>query len=80
MALPTLATTHKDRAACRVKVALGQRQRLADPQPSPPEHDDQPPKAQPFRTFPGAAHDSDDFLDTRRIRRVRPLFRGGRPQ
>lgn len=35
-----LALAHKDRATDRIEVGLGERERLADPQPGTPENDD----------------------------------------
>jgi hypothetical protein len=39
--LAALATAHEDRAAHAIKVALGKRERFADPQAGAPQHDDQ---------------------------------------
>ena len=65
-----LATPHQQRPAARVQVGLGERERLADPQAGPPQHDDQ--AAQPLAVHAVArlAHDGHDLLDRRRVGRV----------
>ena len=40
-AAAALAAAHEDRAAARVEVELGERERFVDAQPGAPEHDDQ---------------------------------------
>ena len=40
-AAAALAAAHEQRAAAGVEVGLGERERLVDPQPGAPEHDDQ---------------------------------------
>jgi hypothetical protein len=66
-AAATLAAPHQQRTAARIEVGLGERERLADPQPSAPQHDDQ--AAQPAAVDPvaGVAHHGDDLFDRRRI-------------
>ena len=61
-AAAALAAPYQQRAAARVQVSLGQRERLADPQPGPPQHHDQ--AAQPAAVDPvaGAAHHRHDLL------------------
>jgi hypothetical protein len=53
-----------------VKVGLGQRQRLVDPQPGAPQHDDQGTQAMPVTITPGLAHNGDDLINGRRVRGV----------
>src|SRR5215210_4327189 len=69
-AAAALAAPHQQRAAARVQVGLGERERLADPQAGSPQHDDQ--AAQPAAVYAvaRAAHHSDDLLDRGRIGRV----------
>ena len=66
----TLSSTDQNRAALAIKIGLSQRQRLTDPQPGTPEHDDDP--AQPHRLGPSPrrSHHRDDLLHGRRIRRI----------
>jgi hypothetical protein len=59
--------TQKDRAARLIEVALGQRERLADPQPRAPNHHDQPPQPQTMHAIACDTHDQHDLLHTRRI-------------
>lgn len=66
-ALAALAAAHEDRAAAAIKVTFGERERLTDPQPRPPQHDHQRAHPQPLRTRACAAHHADDLLDARRI-------------
>src|SRR4051794_40750262 len=65
-----LAATDQHGAPPRVKISLGERERLADPQPGAPEHDDQGAQAPPVDRLAGGAHDRDDLLDRGRVRRV----------
>jgi len=74
-----LAMTHQNRTADRVKIALGERERLRDPQPRSPQHDDQSAHPNALRAFPGAPHHRDDLLDTRRIRRIAKTLIPRRP-
>jgi len=37
---PPFAAAHQDRAAGRIEVALGERERFADPKAGAPEHDE----------------------------------------
>ena len=53
-----------------IKIGLGQRERLLDSQPRAPEHHDQGVDAMPMAIVPGLAHDRDDLIDRRRVRRV----------
>jgi hypothetical protein len=66
-ALIALAVPNEDRAAIGVKVALGQRESLADPQPRSPHHHDQAAQSQTMRAITGVPHDQHDLLDARRI-------------
>jgi len=54
--------THQDRAAVRIKVALGQRERLAYPKPGAPHDDDQPTQPLAVRAIARDAHDEHDLL------------------
>ena len=65
-----LTAPHQQRPAPRIEVGLGERERLADPQASAPEHDDQPAQPVAVDTVTGVAHHADDLLDRRRIRGV----------
>jgi len=74
-AFAALPKTDQDRAAARVKIALGQRQRLADPESRAPQHHDQRAHPQPLRAITRSPHHSDDLLDGRRISRIaQPLI------
>jgi hypothetical protein len=64
-ALAALAAPHQDRATGTVKIALRQRERLADPQARAPEHDDQAAQSVSGRAVAGCAHDPDDLLGRR---------------
>jgi hypothetical protein len=57
-----------------LKVGLGQRQRLADPQAGTPEHCDQPAQPHRLRPVPGGSHYGDDFLHGWRVRRIAETF------
>ena len=59
----------QDRPARFLEIGLDQRQRLIDPQPGPPQHNDQPVKAIAVPGMSGVAHDRDDLTDRRRISR-----------
>jgi hypothetical protein len=76
--LTALAAAHQDRAPHRVEVAFGQAEALADPQPSPPQDNDQATKPNAVDPVSGASHDSDDFLDARRIRWIAQTLIHGR--
>jgi hypothetical protein len=65
---------HKDRAPIKIKVALRQGDRLADPQPRAPHHHDQPSQPHTVRTIAGVTHDQHDLLDTRRISGIAHAF------
>src|SRR5215207_7131929 len=60
-----LAAPHQQRAAARVKVGLGERERLADAQTGAPQHDHQAAQPAAVDTVAGVAHDGDDLLDCR---------------
>ena len=62
-AAAALAAPHQQRAAARVKVGLGERERLADPQAGAPQHHDQAAQAAAVDAVAGAAHDGHDLLD-----------------
>jgi hypothetical protein len=64
-ALAALAAANKDCPAATVKIALSQRERLADPQARAPEHDDQAAQSVSGRAVAGCAHDPDDLLGRR---------------
>jgi hypothetical protein len=65
-----LAVTDEATAARAVEVALGQRERLADPQAGPPEDDHEGAGPQAVRRVARGAHDGDDLFDLRRIGRI----------
>ncbi len=71
-------SAHQNRSAVGVKVALGQRQRLADPQPGAPQHHDQAAEPDPVAILAGGAHDRDDLLHRRRVWRVPQATIAGR--
>jgi hypothetical protein len=64
-----LAVPDQDRAATLIKISFGQRERLLDPQPGAPEHDDQGGEAMAAASVPGLAHDRNDLIDRRRVSR-----------
>jgi hypothetical protein len=65
-----LAVPDQNRTATLIKIGLGQRERLLDPQPGAPEHDDQRVEAMTVAIVPGLAHHRDDLIDRRRVRGV----------
>src|SRR5215218_5223097 len=67
---PSLAVPNQNRSAPRVKVVLGERERLLDAQPGTPQHDDH--RAQPpaVTVIGGVAHHRDDLLHGRWVGRV----------
>ena len=76
-ASPALAAPYQQRAAARVQVGLGERERLVDPQAGSPEHDDQAAQPVAVHAVSGAAHHCHDLLDRRRVGRVAdPLVAG----
>lgn len=62
-AAAALASPHQLRAAARVQVGFGERERLADAQAGTPQHDDQAAQAAAVYTVAGVAHHGDDLLD-----------------
>jgi hypothetical protein len=56
-----LAAPHQQRPAPRIEVGLGERERLADPQASAPEHDDQPAQPEAVDAVTSVAHHADDL-------------------
>jgi hypothetical protein len=77
---PPLPRRTKDRATVRVEIALAERQRLLDTEPTAPEDADHGAQASAVAIISNLAHHGDDLLDRRRVGRVAPpLFRGGRP-
>jgi hypothetical protein len=75
---PALPVSDLDRAPDPVQIALGQRERFADPQPGAPQHDDHAAEPDPVGVIPGGAHDGDDLLDRWRVRRIAQSFVAGR--
>jgi hypothetical protein len=73
-ALIALAGADEQRAAIGVEVGLVERQRLADPQPGTPEHDDNAAQPDAVGTISGSAHHCDDLLHARRIRWIPKSF------
>ena len=69
-AASALAAAHEQRAAALIEIGLGERERLVDAQPGPPQHHDQAAQPAAVRVVAGRAHDRDDLLDLRRIGRV----------
>jgi len=69
-AAAALAATDQHGAPPPIKIGLSERERLADPQPGTPEHDDQGSQAPPVDRLAGGAYDRDDLLDGGRVRRV----------
>jgi hypothetical protein len=69
-AAAALAAPHQQRAAARIQVGLGERERLVDAQAGAPEHDDQAAQAAAVDAVAGVAHHGDDLLDRRRVRGV----------
>nr|WP_249019304.1 hypothetical protein [Conexibacter sp. S30A1] len=69
-ALAALALTHEDRPTDGVKVCFGERERLADSQAGAPQYDDERTESDPVGIVSRAAHDRDDLLDSRRVRRI----------
>jgi len=67
---PALPRRTQQRAATRIQVGLGERERLVDAQPGPPEHDDEAAQAPPVDAVARAAHHRHDLLDRRRIRGI----------
>jgi hypothetical protein len=75
--LPTataFAATCQNRAAGGVEVGLGEIERLADPQPGPPQDHDQRPQPGAIGTITRRAHHRDDLLHGRRIGGMAPAF------
>jgi hypothetical protein len=69
---------NKQRAAVAVEVGLVERERLADPQPCAPEHDDHAAQPDAVATITRRAHHRDDLLHGRRIRWIPKPFVPGR--
>ena len=69
-AAAALAAPHQQRAAARIQVGLGERERLADAQAGSPEDDDPATQPTTVDTVAGAAHHRNDLLDRRRVGRV----------
>jgi hypothetical protein len=79
-AAAALAAPHQQRSAAGVQVGLGERERLVDSEPGAPQHDEQAAQPPAMHAVAGAAHDSHDLLDRRRVGGVaHSLLRGGRP-
>jgi hypothetical protein len=64
--LPAFATADKDRTATRVKIALLNRERFADPQRGAPQQDDQRAEPSTLSAISDHPHHFDDLLDGRR--------------
>src|SRR5213082_3268876 len=63
--LAALAAAHQHGAACPVEIALRQSERLADPQPRTPEHDDHAAQPQSVGAIAARAHHRDYLLHGR---------------
>jgi hypothetical protein len=68
------AVADKHGAAAGVEVGLGERERLADPHPRPPQKDDQRAQPDTIGARAGGAHHRDDLLHRRRIGGVAPAL------
>jgi hypothetical protein len=68
--LAAFAASDQDRASAGVEVALGERERLADPQTSAPEHDNQAAESYALGVVTAGVHDGDDLLDAGWVCRV----------
>ena len=77
-AFAAFALAHEDRAAHRVKVGLGERERFADSQAATPKDDDERTEPDPVCIITRCAHDRDDLLDRRRIGRIAQALYAGR--
>ncbi len=77
-AFPAFALAHEDRTANRIKVGLGERERFADPKSGAPQDDDERAEPDPVDIITCGAHDRDDLLDRRRIRRIAQALVVGR--
>ena len=64
------AVPDKDRAAALVQIGLGQRQRLLNPQPGAPQHDDQRVETMAVASMRSLAHDRHDLIGRRRVGEV----------
>jgi hypothetical protein len=69
----------EQRATIGVEVGLGERERLTDPQPGAPQHDDHPAQPGTVRTITGRAHHGDDLLHAWRIWWIPNPFVARRP-
>jgi hypothetical protein len=69
-ALAALPPPHEHCTTGTVKVALLKSERFTDPQARTPEQHNQRAKPETIGAFAKRTHDSDDFLDGRRIGRV----------
>ena len=67
-------SAHQHGPARPVKIALAQRERLADPQTRAPEHDDHAAQADPIGVIARGTHHRDDLLDGRWVWRVAETF------
>jgi hypothetical protein len=65
-----LAAAYQDRAAPRVEVVLGERERFVDAQTGAPEHDDHRAQPEPVTIVGGVAHHANDLVDSGQVRRV----------
>jgi hypothetical protein len=62
--------TNQQRPSARIDIGLIQRQRLGDPQTTAPQHRDQRANPKTVAILAVLAHDQDDLLRPRRVRRV----------
>jgi hypothetical protein len=58
-----LTATDKHCGAALIEIGLGERQRLVDAQPGPPQNHDQPAQPTAMRVITSGAHDGDDLFD-----------------
>lgn len=72
-------TPDQNRSTLLLQFGLGQRERLVDPQPGPPQHNDQPVDAIAVPDVGSVPHYRDDLIDHRRVSRVALALVPGRP-
>ena len=65
-----LAAPDQHGAPTRVEVGFGEGERLADPQPGAPQHDDQTTQTLAMLTLAGGAQERGDLLHARRVGRI----------
>ncbi len=71
-AAATFAVAREQRSTPRIRVGLGQRERILDAQPTTPEHNNQRTQPPAVAIIARMAHHGDDLLLCRRVRRPAP--------